>query len=394
MLKLQNSQTILKTAVIACTVFLVVSCRNTDLPSINILKETHLSWDKKEPCKVVYSDKSTDDTLQAVIKLRGGSSSSFDKHSFTLELDKKYKFGDLPEDDDWILNAGYIDKTFMRHKVCYDIFRQMNSRNVASESSFINLSINNDYEGLYILMEEINAKSAGLDKSDSLSMIFKDPPVFYREKLKNVKDSLNYYHQKFPKIYNKDNRGYMEHFKDFLFNAPDSEFVKNIARWVDIENVMDWHILLLFSNNSDGIMKNFFLYKIDSDTPFRLAIWDYDHSFGRDGDNELNPDNELDCNRSVLLKRLLNIRETGYSEKIKKRWKELRESQIISAENFRSHIERNDRIIRSELEKNFAKWPVDSKWYYDANTYSMEIELMVSYAIKRIEKLDQYFITL
>ncbi len=46
--------------------------------------------------------------------------------------------------------------------------------------------------------------------------------------------------------------------------------------------------MLLLSNNGDGVMKNFLLYKIDSNTPFRIALWDYDHSFGRDGDNELN----------------------------------------------------------------------------------------------------------
>ena len=33
-------------------------------------------------------------------------------------------------------------------------------------------------------------------------------------------------------------------------------------------------IILLFTNNADGIMKNFYLYKLDKNTPFRFAIWD------------------------------------------------------------------------------------------------------------------------
>ena len=62
------------------------------------------------------------------IKCRGGISSKYNKHSFSLELEKKYSLAKLPIDDDWIINANYIDKTFMRHKICYDIFKEMNSK--------------------------------------------------------------------------------------------------------------------------------------------------------------------------------------------------------------------------------------------------------------------------
>ena len=46
------------------------------------------------------------------------------------------------------------------------------------------------------------------------------------------------------------------------------------------------HLLLYLSNGGDGITKNFYIYKMDEETPFRIALWDCDHSFGRDGDNE------------------------------------------------------------------------------------------------------------
>jgi len=31
-------------------------------------------------------------------------------------------------------------------------------------------------------------------------MLFKDPPIFRKERLTNVQDTLNYYQQKYPKI--------------------------------------------------------------------------------------------------------------------------------------------------------------------------------------------------
>ncbi|MEO0735011.1 MAG: DUF2911 domain-containing protein, partial [Bacteroidota bacterium] len=61
--------------------------------------------------------------VPAHLKRRGGMSFVYDKHSYTLHLDRKIPLDFLPLDRDWVLNASYIDKTFVRHKVSYDLFR-------------------------------------------------------------------------------------------------------------------------------------------------------------------------------------------------------------------------------------------------------------------------------
>ena len=367
----------------------IFSCKNENLQSLNIKKNDNFGWDKKEPCKIISPNS---DTLSAKIKYRGNSSNKYSKHSFSLELDRKYSFSNLPYDDDWILNANYIDKTFMRHKISYDLFREMNSKNVASKCTYTNISINDNYQGLYVLMEEINGGMVGLIKNDTLSMLFKAPPIFSKERLSYVKDTLNYYQQKSPKINVSDKTYYIEKFKNFLFNSSDNEFAQNISNWIDIENVIDWNIILLYSNNSDGIMKNFYLYKLNQFTPFRFAIWDYDHSFGRDADNERNlMERPINCGKSILLDRLSQISEIGYSKKIKKRWFELREKQIISISNFEQHIIKNDKMIKNEVEKNFNKWIINSKWYHDDNNYNEELDIMRYFVKIRIKQLDEYF---
>ena len=371
---------------------LIISCADNNIPSINIEKKSPIGWEIKEPCNIIYSDNYEDVVLSAKIKCRGGVSRRYFKHSFSLELDNKYSFCDLPYDDDWILNANYIDKTFMRHKLSYDLFRQMNIKNIASKSAYVNVKVNNKPQGLYVIMEEINAAMAGLDKNDSMAMLFKDPPIFYEQRLDYVQDSLNYYQQKYPKINKIDKTYYIEKFKDFIFNSTDTEFTKEISNWVDIANITDWHIILLFANSGDGIMKNFFLYKINSETPFRITIWDYDHSFGRDGDNELNMmERELNCSRSILLNRLMQISETGYSDKMKNRWFELRRLKIISFKNIKNHIDNNDKIIRKAIDENSEIWPIDSKWYYDNNNYNEEVDLILDFVKLRINQLDEYF---
>ncbi len=377
--------------IIIVFIIFTVSCKQKKFPSINIQKEGPIGWKIKESCKITYSDNQGEVESGAKIKCRGGMSSRYYKHSFSLELNNKLSLGNLPIDDDWILNANYIDKTFMRHKICYDLFRLMAKKNIASKSSYINVSINNNYQGLYLLVEEINASMIGLNKNDSLAMLFKDPPIFHQKRLPYVKDTLNYYQQKYPKIKNSDKTYYIKKFKDFLFNTTDLDFAKGVSYWVDIQNVVDWHIILLFSNNGDGIMKIFYLYKLNSQTPFRFAIWDYDHSFGRDGDNELNmAEKELNWDRAILLKRLSQIPETGYISKLKKRWKELRNFNIISLENFEEYINQNDKIINKVVDNNFIKWPIDNKWYYDDNNYQQEVDLMLRFVEQRVKELDGY----
>jgi len=373
-----------------CMVLMISCTEKTSIPEFYLNTDEELSWEEKQPCTISFSEKNDSLVLKGAFKLRGGSSSKYFKHSFSLELDDKFKLAGLPKDDDWILNANYVDKTFMRHKISYDLFREMGQYNIAPECTYINLFLNNNYEGLYVLMEEINGGMVELDKGDTSAVIFKDPPIFYPKRLEYVQDTSNYYQQKYPKIYIHDKTAYLESFSNFLYNSSDEDFDDQLTKWVDLENVIDWHLLLLYTNNGDGILKNFYLYKKDAETPFRFAIWDYDHSFGRDGDYQYNMmDRPLDCDRAILLKRLKE--RASYRNRLKKRFWQLREFGVFSLEHFKELVSGNDKMIRPYLNRNFEKWPVDSEWYNDDNTYEQEINLMYNFVELRLNQLDKRF---
>ncbi|MBP5413087.1 MAG: CotH kinase family protein [Bacteroidales bacterium] len=361
---------------------------SSDLPLLDI-QAGDVKWDKKSSCIIRYNRQN----LPARIKYRGGMSSKYDKHSFSVELDEKISLADLPKDDDYILNASYIDKTMMRHKICYELFREMNpQKNIAAQCAYVNVNVNGEYEGLYVLMEKITAKKAGLNKNDTMAMLFKDPPVFWGENRIAPQEPDNYFQQKYPKIKRCDKTYYIEDFMRFLFQSDDAGFADSISRWIDVENVMDWHLLLLFTNNEDGLMKNFYLYKTSSSTPFRIAIWDYDHSFGRDCDNELNLlRSTVDVNKCILLKRLSEIPELHYNAQLKHRWQYLRKEGIFSQQHFEQLIKQNHRLIRNDVRKNFKRWPVDATHYFDASGYKQELDIMRQYMQMRLPQLDAYF---
>jgi len=376
---------------ISCHTDKAKSIIETNFPTLNIIPIEPLSWKTKNTCKIIYQIDSKIDTLTARIRMRGGFSKKYYKHSFRLELDSTLSLNTLPADDDWILNANYIDKTFMRHKLSYDLFRQMSNDNIAVKSSYLNLSVNNNYEGLYILMEKINAKLLNLDKKDSMAMIFKEPSIFRTKPYKNY-DSINIYNQKYPKFKSKDKTEYLNQFKLFLINSSETEFIDSIEYWIDVKSIIDWHLILLLTGNGDGIQKNFYLYKQNSSTPFKIAIWDYDFSFGREGDNELFTSTEvLNLKNSIIIRRLTDCKPINYLSLLKKRWIELREKSIFTVSNINKHIANNTLSIKNELEKNSKRWPLDNDWYYDHNSFEQEIEIIRNYTNSKLTQIDSYF---
>ena len=339
---------------------------------------------------IIYTSKQAHKLL-ANIKVRGGFSIKFPKKSYEIDLNNDISLLGLPEDDDWILNANFIDKTFLRHVISYEVFQDMNSQNIASNTRYTELFINNEYEGLYVLMEKIDKSTLGIELEDSLSFIFKDPHIFRKDYHNITPQKENNFHQQtFPKIKDKNQNHIITKMRDFILNSHDSIFTLNIDQFFDINNIIDWHILLLITNNSDGILKNFYLYKINEETPIRISPWDYDHSFGRDGDNELNLNKrKVNLKRSILFDRLLKF--NWYKTRLTERWIYLNNKDIISVQGLKKRIKKKHQLLINLIDKNNKKWPNNHPIYYDDNNIDKELQIMYEFIDKKHIELNKYF---
>lgn len=367
-----------------------ISQTENEIPIINVEFDTIITADEKISIKLYETRNKEQVIYNGEIKRRGGFSNSLPKHSYEIDLDEDVSIASLPEDDDWILNANYIDKTFLRHVLSYELFSLMNETNITSKTQYIELELNGEYNGLYVLMEKLDKSSLNLKGSDSMAVIFKEPHIF-RETYDGVTPqySNNFHQQTYPKVEQTDKGFYLEEIRKLILNQNDN-FESCITDILDINNIIDWHILLLISNNSDGILKNFYLYKIDRNTPFRIAPWDYDHSFGRDGDNQLNlNERPMNIERSILFKRLLEY--DWYKTSLKERWIELNSQDLLSASGLKQRIFSKSDMIKEHARKNFKKWPLDNSWYYDSNDFDKEIKIMIAFIDLRHNQLSEYF---
>jgi hypothetical protein len=95
------------------------------------------------------------------IELRGSTSKDFfPKKPYGFELwadttgkSQKVAFLGMPEESDWVLNASYNDKTFMRDALTYDISNRMGR--YATRTRYCEITLNGRYDGLYLVMEKI-----------------------------------------------------------------------------------------------------------------------------------------------------------------------------------------------------------------------------------------------
>lgn len=378
----------LRTITIALLSGMLLSCGGgrPELPELQLSADGEIVWEGWTTATLVAGG----DTLDGRIHYRGGISAGYPKHSLALKLDERYPLCGLPADKDWILNANYIDKTFMRHKLCYDLFRLMDEEgNRAPLCAYATLTVDGHGQGLYVVMQKMDASTLGIDKGDSTSVIFKEPPVMYDERIV-PQDSDNYYQQTFPKKRKDDRTAQAEAIVAFLQDSPDEVFRAEVGQWFDLKNIADWQLLLLLSNNADGLRKNFFLYKVDDATPYRVAPWDYDHSFGRDGDNEPNMLRDtVDCNRAVLLRRLWQWPE--YRSHVARRWLQLRTEGLFTEATLNRMIADNAAQIEAAVKANELLWPVDNDIYYDANHFDAELDIMREFIGRNIERLDILF---
>lgn len=124
----------------------------------------------------LYSGKTLTKEINIGIEYRGSTSFRLsEKKSFGVETwdengeDLKTTFFDFPEEEDWIINGhiintsnnSVIDRTLMYHYFGYELFRAMG--NYASRTRFVELQIDDEYQGVYVFMEKLKRDGDRID---------------------------------------------------------------------------------------------------------------------------------------------------------------------------------------------------------------------------------------
>ncbi len=374
------------------------------------------------------------------IEYRGSSSQLFDKKSYGFETwdeeneDMDYPLLGFPEEEDWIFYGPYSDKTLIRNKLIYDLSNQIGR--YASRTKFCELTINNQYMGVYVFMEKLKRDknriaikklenddldsiniSGGyiikIDKSDDENgeQVYNDFNAFtsnYKPNYATYQSIwFNYEYPKPKDIHNEQKQfinSYFDNFEKALSGINFKDSLSGYRKYIDVESFIDFFILNELSNNLDGYRLSTYLHKNRNEKLKIGPIWDFNLSFGNG--NYCNGDkydtwtykfNET-CSDDFWLipfwwEKLLE--DPYFVNKLKERWNELRKKEL-SDENIFQMIQNYISILKNEsgaVYRNYSKWNVIGKYLwpnnYVGNSYESEIDYLIKWISKRNNWLDK-----
>ena len=258
---------------------------------------------------------------KARMNYRGSSSLNFRKKSYAFCTGKektKNSKGDVDtgkenlfglsngaKDKDWVLYAAMPDPSMMRNRLVFDTYAQMTGK-WGVNSKFVELIIDDEYKGVYVLMDKITNNEKRINITDKNGFILKfdktDVTDRYEdnnsEKRNTFKtyytgnDDIDSYGAKFDQRFeieypemedmgdnwvefvNDNIITRIKRFEDALAAANYSE-VRNI---IDYESWADWFIISEFAKNVDAYRASC-LFVYNGDKIEARPLWDQELSF-------------------------------------------------------------------------------------------------------------------
>jgi len=372
----------------------------SNLPVVFLAAKDPIVSDQRVACTVrivcpAGSERCNLGPLSGFVKLHGATSQAYPKKSFGINLNAPAPLLEMTGRAHWVLNAAYIDRSLMRHKLAFDLFRSLSTSNAgrfAAASRFVEVSLNGRYQGAYLLMERVDQRLLELAAYQSNDL---SHACIY----KAVDHAANFgqpghagYEQREPDPASRAYWQPLDELNRFVSSAPDAEFFhwqNGIASRLDLDNAIDFHLLVLLTSNLDGITKNFILARnrpAPGSTPprFFFVPWDYDGTFGRNWD--ATPVAPTVWLSNHLFDRLLG--QAGYRERFAARWNQLREHEF-AAKVIQGMIDANARSLGEAARRNARRWPTTGGTYPDNLTFEEDLAQMKSWTDARVKWLDQ-----
>ncbi|MBD3385472.1 T9SS type A sorting domain-containing protein [candidate division KSB1 bacterium] len=213
------------------------------------------------------------------VRYKGNSSyfAADKKKPLKISTDEFIDGQDLWGYDTFNLNNAFMDPTFVREKICYDIFRHYMP---AGRCAFVELYINGDYWGVYNNVEEVNKDFLDEWFSSDKGNLYKGDP---RGNLTWYGSDWAPYKSQYEKDTNESGDDWTDlvNFIDVLNNS--ANLSRDLPPLLDIDKAL-WYLALnnLFVNLDSYIYSghNYYLYNDPGTQRFVLFPWDLNESFG------------------------------------------------------------------------------------------------------------------
>lgn len=325
-----------------------------------------------------------------------------------------------------MLNANYTDKTLLRNTMSYWLSNSMN--HYAVRTQHVELVINGQYRGVYILMEKIKRDKnrvdvARLDSNDLAGDSLTGGYIIKIDKFTGNGNGfwssqyLAPYNSSFTidflydypsdidikpqqKIYIQQ---YVDSFEDALAGPNFADTAIGYRKYMSMYSFIDYFLINELSNNVDGYRISTYLHKNKIDNGGKLKIgpvWDYDiawYNANYCGGNNYNTwayDFGALCPNDGFQvpfwwDRLLQ--DTNYANRLRCQW-EYFKTNILSLNNINNYLDSMAVYLNEGQQRNFVQWPILGVYVWPnpqtPATYQGEINNLKQWILNRWNWLD------
>lgn len=303
-------------------------------------------------------------TSSVGIEYRGATSQSYLKKSYRLELTKDSTLSDgnnvallgMRKDDDWNLQAIAMEPIRTQTKVVEDVWRKMSGEGV--QSRYVELFVNGEYEGVYLLSERLDAKSLGLDESGSIYKAMDRLACTNFESYWEYDNSSLFwcgYEQIYPESI--DWSAIYVWF-DTFFKSTDSDYWDYHRSRFQVDNTIDAYLLINAFGLVDNVGKNSLLVYDGKTRLHRVALFDFNYSMGYDFMGSFSSEYHYSIADSLLTRLLENPESSEFRERYQRRWRELRQG-VLATDSVLAMLDRNYGLLANSrvLGREASRWP-------------------------------------
>ncbi|MEE1304040.1 MAG: CotH kinase family protein [Agathobacter sp.] len=254
-----------------------------------------------------YDNLKTETYALEYIRGRGNSTWWTEKKPYKIKLDKKADLFNMGKNKHWVLLADYYDPCHIRNKGTYKIGQQMGME-YTPDSVYVDVVMNGQYYGSYLLAEQIRLDSnrVDLDNLEDISDFRTIDPADKSTITGGYLLSMLPYHETTDKIINtaKDESfliespsfeeyssdeayqaayNYISNYMQKTENAVYGKDFKNedgchYSEYMDVDAAVDYWWIQDFSKNGDGFGSNStYLYKKRDGKLYWGPLWDFDY---------------------------------------------------------------------------------------------------------------------
>ena len=265
--------------------------RFTGLPVISIETKNFLSIDSRD----VYLDATLeiegwryfDSILETSLGIRGRGHSTWDwypKKPYQIKFDVAKRLLGMPEARRWVLLAEYADKTMIRNTIAFEMGKLSDFAWVP-KSQFMELFLNDEYQGTYNLVEKIELSPSRIDPNRAKYLLEIDQAERLNDDDPRFSSNFFLFHLKDPQV-SQDSSELSEaksvilELEDALLQQRFSDDPDGYRSLINLNSFVDWFLINEITKNLDaGTFYSSVYFTITVDEKIELGpIWDFDLS--------------------------------------------------------------------------------------------------------------------